>query len=77
MDKLDTKCNMIKLSLSKIRELHGSFKSICDTFAINLTEFETIFASDEKTFAIFDNDNNGKSRTYQANSSDVVLCRVD
>jgi hypothetical protein len=50
---------MINLSLSKIRELHGGFKSICDNFAINLTEFETIFSSNESTFAIWDTDNNG------------------
>lgn len=52
---------MINLSLSKIRELHGGFKSICDNFAINLTEFETIFSSNESTFAIWDTDNNGTS----------------
>ena len=45
--------------MAKIRELHGSFKSICDNFAVNLTEFETIFSSNEATFAIWDTDNNG------------------
>ena len=45
--------------LAKIRELHGSFKSICDNFAVNLTEFESIFSSNEATFAIWDTDNNG------------------
>ena len=34
------------LSLAKIRELHGGFKSICDNFAINLTQFQQIFQSD-------------------------------
>ena len=58
--EIKTACPLINLSLSKVRELHGSFKSICDTFAINLTEFETIFTSNEATFAIFDTDNNGK-----------------
>ncbi len=47
------------MSLAKIRELHGGFKSICDNFAINLTEFENIFSSNEATFAIWDADNNG------------------
>ena len=60
MPEVKTICPLINLSLSKVRELHGGFKSICDTFAINLTEFETIFASNEATFAIFDTDNNGK-----------------
>ena len=56
---LKTSCQLINLSLAKIRELHGSFKSICDNFAMNLTEFETIFSSNEVTFAIWDTDNNG------------------
>ena len=59
-DQVSTQCSMIGLSLSKIRELHGSFKSICDNFAINLTEFETIFAQDEKSFSLFDTDSNGE-----------------
>jgi microtubule-associated protein-like 5 len=58
-EQVRTVCPLISLSLSKIRELHGSFKSICDNFAINLTEFETIFARDQKTFSLFDTDNNG------------------
>jgi len=58
---------MINLSLSKIRELHGGFKSICDNFAINLTEFETVFSSNEYTFAIWDTDNNGKKYLYCSN----------
>ena len=60
--EVKTICPLINLSLSKIRELHGGFKSICDNFAINLTEFETIFGSNEATFAIWDTDNNGKIR---------------
>jgi hypothetical protein len=57
--ELKTSCQLINYSLAKIRELHGSFKSICDNFAVNLTEFETIFSSNEVTFAIWDTDNNG------------------
>ena len=45
---LKTACTLINLSLAKIRELHGGFKSICDNFAINLTEFETIFTSTDR-----------------------------
>lgn len=59
---LKTTCPLINLSLPKIRELHGGFKAVCDNFAINLTEFETIFTSNEAAFAIWDNDNNGKSK---------------
>lgn len=51
---------LINQSLSKIKELHGSFKSTCDTFAINLTDYETIFNSNEAEFALWDTDNNGK-----------------
>lgn len=57
---LKTICTLINHSLAKIRELHGGFKSVCDNFAINLTEFETIFASGERMFSIWDTDNNGK-----------------
>ena len=58
---LRTICPLINLSLSKIRELHGGFKSVCDNFAINLTEFETIFTigEPEAVFSIWDTDNNG------------------
>lgn len=56
---MKTNCPLINLSLAKIRELHGSFKSVCDNFAINLTEFENIFSQNEATFAIWDADNNG------------------
>lgn len=30
------------LALSKLREYHGSFKSVCDTFAIEQNEFDQI-----------------------------------
>ena len=60
--ELKTTCPLINLSLAKIRELHGGFKSICDNFAINLTEFENIFSSNEATFAIWDADNNGRAK---------------
>lgn len=52
-------CPLINMSLSKIKELHGSFRSICDSFAINLTDYEQIFNSNEQAFAIWDTDNNG------------------
>jgi hypothetical protein len=42
---LKSNCPLLNLSLAKIRELHGGFKSICDNFAINLTEFESVFLS--------------------------------
>ena len=44
------------ISLSKIKEFHGSYKSICDSFSINLTEFESIFSLDEEAFKIWDTD---------------------
>ena len=42
-NELKPQCNLIGLSLAKIRELHGGFKSVCDNFAINLTQFQQIF----------------------------------
>ncbi len=56
---LQTNCPLVNLSLAKIRELHGGFKSVCDSFAINLTDFENIFQSGQATFLIFDTDKNG------------------
>lgn len=46
------------MSLSKLREYHGSFKSICANFAIDLREFEQIFGKDEG-FNVWDEDKNG------------------
>ena len=65
---LKTSCTLINLSLAKIRELHGGFKSICDNFAVNLTEFETIFSASEQMFSIFDTDNNGKQAISKTSS---------
>ena len=42
-----------------MRELHGAFKSICDTYAISFTEFEQILDKSEEAFAVFDTDKNG------------------
>lgn len=56
---LNSQCLLIGLSIAKLREIHGSFKSICDNFVMNLTQFEQIFNSDSATFTIFDTDNNG------------------
>ena len=54
--------SLINHSLSKLREYHGSFKSICDTFAIDKTEYSQIFCNQEKaeeSFNIWDTDHNG------------------
>ena len=47
------------MSLSKLREFHGSFKSVCDNFSIDFTEFEQIFGANESVFVIWDIDTNG------------------
>ena len=73
---LKTACTLINLSLAKIRELHGGFKSICDNFAINLTEFETIFTSTDRMFALWDTDNNGKFLRFLYNFSRFFI-RLD
>ena len=60
-DNLKSTCPILGgLSLPKVREMHGNFKSICDNFAIGLAEFEIIFLSNQQTFGMFDTDNNGK-----------------
>lgn len=73
INDLKTNCPLINLSLAKIRELHGGFKGICDNFAINLTEFENIFASNEATFAIWDSDNNGRRH----NIAYIIIYRIN
>ncbi|KRX11109.1 WD40-repeat-containing domain [Pseudocohnilembus persalinus] len=50
-------------SLNKLREYHGTFKSICDTFAIDTKDFENIFGSNETNseilkFDLWDTDKN-------------------
>ena len=50
---------LLNTSLSKLREYYGSFKSVCDTFSIDLTEYDNIFSSNETSFKIFDTDSNG------------------
>jgi len=52
-------CPLLNATLSKLRDYHGSFKSICDNFSLDLTEFEQIFGSNESAFVIWDTDNNG------------------
>ena len=46
------------MSLSKLREYHGSFKSICTNFSIDTREFSQIFDNSED-FKIWDDDQNG------------------
>ncbi|EGR29518.1 PH domain protein [Ichthyophthirius multifiliis] len=49
-------------ALSKLREYHGSFKSVCDTFAIEQSEFDQILGQPDKSdklFSIWDTDKNG------------------
>jgi nucleoid-associated protein YejK len=60
--EIKTVCPVINMSLSKIRQFHGTFKQICDQFAINLVEFENIFDETEQTFVIWDTDGNGKQK---------------
>jgi hypothetical protein len=50
-------CNIVKLP--KLRDYFAAFKSICDNFSIDLTEFEHIFGTGESAFVIWDTDNNG------------------
>jgi hypothetical protein len=40
-DQLDKKkeCQMLNLTLTKLREYYGSFKSVCSNFSIDKQEF--------------------------------------
>ena len=50
---------LLNISLSKLREFFGSFKSVSENFSIDQTEFEQIFGTNESNFVIFDTDRNG------------------
>lgn len=50
--------NLLNCSIAKLREYHGSFKSVCDTFSIGLNDFDQIFSSNQTAFQIWDTDNN-------------------
>lgn len=45
-------------SLSNIQESNGKFRYLCDTFAIDESEFVEIFGESLEIFRIFDDDDN-------------------
>ena len=45
--------------MAKLRDFHASYKSICDNFSMDLSEFEHIFGAGESAFVNWDTDNNG------------------
>ena len=47
------------VKLAKLRDYFASFKSICDNFSMDLSEFEHIFETGESSFVVWDTDNNG------------------
>ena len=71
--ELETDCPLINLSIAKIRELHGGFKSTCDNFAINLTEFQAITQSTIAAFEMFDTDKNGLIDAIEIFSGIIVF----
>lgn len=74
------------VSLSKIRELHGAFKSMCDSFAMSFTEFQHIFNATEDTFRQFDTDANNIIDSFElftglilfadARTEDKLRCKL-
>lgn len=48
-----------QVTITRLREFYGSFKSVCDNLSIDLTEFEQIFGANESSFIIWDTDENG------------------
>jgi hypothetical protein len=65
--------NLYSVSLSKIRELHGAFKSICDYFAISLTEYEQIFNVGDASFNVWDTDRNGIIDAFELFSGIILF----
>lgn len=61
------------VSLSKIRELHGAFKSICEYFAISLTEYEQIFGMEDVSFNVWDTDHNGIIDAFELFSGIILF----
>ena len=51
--------DIFNLSLTKLREYHGTFKSVCENFSMDYTEFKEIFNESEDTFKLWDNNDNG------------------
>ena len=49
----------MNITLSKLREFFGSFKSVCENLAIDLIEFEQIFGANESSFVVWDVEKNG------------------
>jgi len=45
--------------LSKIEKLHGTFKSLCESFTMNFAEYSVIFQESESSFNLWDSDQNG------------------
>jgi microtubule-associated protein-like 5 len=50
---------LLNKPIAKLKEYFGSYKTICENFCIDLTEFEQIFSVGENSFVIWDVDKNG------------------
>ena len=42
-DIIDLDSAFFRLTLSKLREYHGTFKSVCENFSMDFNEFKEIF----------------------------------
>ena len=62
--------NLLNNQLCKLIEYYGSFKSICDTFSIDESEYEEIFETEEKysnTFETWNTKKNGLIDALEVN----------
>ena len=50
---------VLKEPISRVRQLHHGFKLVSESFAMSLREFEQIFALNEATFSMWDQNANG------------------
>ena len=51
--------SLLNKPIAKLKEYFGSYKTICENFCIDLTEFEQIFSAGGDSFVIWDVDKNG------------------
>jgi len=50
---------LTKQSISRVKEMFGGFKNLCESYALSYIEFEQIFDGDKAAFALWDDDQNG------------------
>jgi hypothetical protein len=71
---------LLFLSLSKIREYYGLFKSVCANFSIDNNEFKDIFSpedGEDKIFEIWDYSSNGMIDALEFFSALILFANAE